>query len=118
MRENIMWGECWHDSSLDRITIDYDNIVVEMEVDDKVVRLICCNYIGIEYLGQWDENIIRKISLSNDSELILLAKNKIKSPNINGGGIKKYDFNWKCMNIELIDGVIIQIICENVVIDD
>ncbi len=117
MNNNISWGECWHDTSLERIVIDYNDIVVEIDIEEKTTKLICCNFIGIEYLGQWDENIIKSITISEDNALIYNTKKKIKFFNNDGGGVKKYDTDWKCVSIELIDGVIISIVCEKVKCD-
>ncbi len=114
MNDKIAWGECWHDTLLERITIDYDNIVVEIEVNEKITKLICYNFIGFDYLGQWDENVIKCITLSEDDEMIFVAKERIKYNNSLGGGVKIFETQWKCVCIELIDGVVIHIICEKV----
>ena len=35
MKNLIPLGECWHDSTLERIIIEYDTISVEIETDKK-----------------------------------------------------------------------------------
>lgn len=80
----------WNDFLLDKILIDYSNIYVHMLTPkDSLLQIQCCNFIGINYIGQWDENIIKDIHISRDSCLIDNALKKIgKNNSINhkGGG--------------------------------
>ncbi|MBE6814057.1 MAG: hypothetical protein E7522_01265 [Ruminococcaceae bacterium] len=115
----MFFGEVWHDYSLEKITIDYDNIVLDLELDNILKSIVLENFIAIEYIGQWDENIIKSISLVDDCEFIEKTLNKIKNNNdsyLKGAGKKDVNAQWKCVVIELIDGVRIRIVCDNIVL--
>ena len=115
----MVFGEVWHDYSIEKITIDYDNIVLDLELDDIFKSVVFENFIAMEYIGQWDENIIKSIVVVDDCEFIDKALDNIKNNNSTRlkGAVKK-DFNtqWKCVVVELIDGVKIRILCDNVVL--
>lgn len=108
----------WNDFLLDKILIDYSNIYVHMLTPkDSLLQIQCCNFIGINYIGQWDENIIKDIHISRDSCLIDNALKKIgKNNSINhkGGGTREYNACWYDVSIELIDKICIHIICQTV----
>lgn len=112
----------WADASLDSIEINYESILLKITMyNDSKIEIICANHIGISYLGHWDENIIHNISLSNSSDLLekslkIIKKNYGENP-LKGGGIKNFDSNWIQVNVELIDGVVIEIICNDIVIN-
>ena len=112
----MVFGEVWHDCSLEKITIDYDNIVLELELDNVLKSIVFENFIAIEYIGQWDENIIKSISLVGDCEFIETTLNKINNNNtpLKGAGKKDLNAQWKCVVIELIDGVKIRIVCDTI----
>ena len=114
MKNDISTGECWHDCSLEEISIEYDCIIITIEKNNSIIKLKCYNFIGIEYLGQWDENIIKQIIISYDNEMITRAKKNIKYKDIKGGGTKEYNSEWKCLIIELIDNINIYIVCKDV----
>ena len=115
----MIFGEAWHDYSLEKITIDYDNIVLDLELDNIFKSIVFENFIAIEYIGQWDENIIKSISLVDDCAFIEKTLNKIKNNNdtlSRGAGKKDINAQWKCVVIELIDGVKIRVVCDNIVL--
>ena len=41
----------WRDSSMDKIVIEYNDILVELDTDDGIKKLIFKNYIAIDYIG-------------------------------------------------------------------
>lgn len=108
----------WNDFSLDTILIDYSDIWVRiLTPKESQLKIKCCNFVGIDYLGQWDENIIRDIHISKDSHLIDNVLNKINQnndTNHKGGGSRLYTGNWYDVCIELIDELHIHIICQNI----
>ena len=118
MKNLIPLGECWHDSTLERIIIEYDTISVEIETDKKPWRLNCHNFIGIEYLGQRDENVIKRIDISEQNEIISKVASMVSEDNCKGEGINQIDMKWKWLGIELLDGVIISIVCESINLDN
>lgn len=109
----------WHDSSIEKIIIEYNKIIVELETDSGIQDIIFENYIAFDYIGQWDENIVDAIYEENDSLLVesvlerIIAINDIK---YKGGGTRNIDSDWKCYIIKLIDGVCIRIVCDNVIL--
>jgi len=112
----------WADASLDSIEINYETILLKITMyNDSEMEILCVNHIGISYLGHWDENIIHNISVSSSSDLIekslkIIKNNYGKNP-LKGGGIKIFDSNWIQVNVKLIDGVVIEIICNEIVIN-
>ncbi len=113
----MVFGEVWHDCSLEKITIDYNNIILDLELDNILKSIVFENFIAIEYIGQWDENIIKSISLVDDCEFIEKILIKIKNNNdtlLKGAGKKDVNAQWKCVVIELIDDVKIKIVCETI----
>lgn len=107
----------WRDSSMDKIVIEYNDILVELDTDDGIKKLIFKNYIAIDYIGQWDENIVDCIYEENDHDLIERALEKVSMNNDvtrMGGGTRNINSNWKCIVIRLIDGVCIRIVCSEV----
>ena len=117
MLKDFKLGDYWHDSSLENIVIGYNDITIKIEREDKTILLKCANFIGIEYLGQWDENIIKRIYVDDNCDIIEKAKKSIAvNNNIEylGGGVRKFHSKWICLKIELIDGVVIKIVCDDI----
>lgn len=104
------------DYSLADIIIDYNNVVINIK-DDDAFEIICKNFIGLDYIGQWDENIISDIEIYDSDIFIDQSKEVIAQNNdteYKGGGVKVYNANWKCLHLKLIDGVIIKIACQEI----
>ncbi len=117
MNKSISWGDCWHDATLERIIIEYNDIIIEIEREEIITKLRCSNFLGIKYLGQWDENVINRIYSTYDYDIIQEAKKNVAQHNDTknlGGGVRNFDTEWICVNLELIDGVVIQIVCDNI----
>ncbi len=116
---------CWADCSTDIFQIDYEKIIIKIVFYGEIERYVtiqCNNYIGFTFVGHWDENIIEDINIDTEGELIKqslknIRRNYYKNPNDNfsflGGGVKKFDNIWYQLNIKLIDGNIIKIVCES-----
>lgn len=118
MLDEIYNGDVWHDSSIEKIVIAYNDIVVELETDTNIKKIILENYIAIEYVGQWDENIVESIYEEQNSDLIQRALSKVNLYNnttFKGGGTRVISSDWKCIVIKLIDGVCIRVVCNNVI---
>lgn len=108
----------WHDSSIDKIVIEYNEIIVELDTDIGIKKFRFKNYISFDYIGQWDENIIESIYEESDNAVIRNALNKVNENNnikYKGGGTRDINSNWKCVIIKLIDSVCIRIVCDNVI---
>ena len=111
----------WHDSSIEKIVIKYNDIIAELETDTGIRRIIFKNYIAFDYIGQWDENIVEAIYEEKNNDIIERALNKITACNntkIKGGGVRDINANWVCVVIKLIDGVCIRIVCDSTVLED
>ena len=107
----------WHDSYLEEIIIAYDDIIVKLETDSGVKKLLFKNYIAIDYVGQWDENVVETIYEEKYSDIIENALKKVRTNNniiYKGGGKRDINAEWKCIVIKLIDGVCIRIVCNSV----
>lgn len=108
----------WYDYSIEKIEIKFDNInVVIVDESDKPIEILCEEYIGIRYLGHWDESVIKSIKVQNSSELteesIKIIKNNYKDMTF-GGGYRKIEKKWYELIIELIDNNKLMIVCSNV----
>lgn len=108
----------WNDYLLEDILIDYSDIHIHTLTPRELRKdFVCCDFIGIEYLGQWDENIIGNISVAENTSLTKTTLEKIKKNNnieLKGGGTREYNTLWLDVCIELIDGLCIHIICKSI----
>ena len=115
----IINNNCFADWSTNTITVDYDNVVVVIEelYSASKFSIHCMNFIGIAYIGQWDENIIEDIFIERKGDLLDCSIKKVVQFNGDspspGGGTKKLTNKWYQLNIKLIDGLIIQIVCDS-----
>ncbi|MBP3365463.1 MAG: hypothetical protein J6K96_00560 [Treponema sp.] len=107
------------DYSLEEIKIDYDKIAIEIRREKKY-RIDCLHFLAISYIGQWDENIIENVFITENDDFIAEVKSKIKkNNNINfkGGGTRDFNADWICLTIRLIDALEIKIVCSDVEIN-
>ena len=110
-------NEAWHDSSLEKIIIEYNDITVILEIDNREKKITFKNYIAFEYIGQWDENIVASIYEDSNTDFIECALKKVNMCNntkIKGGGTRDINSEWKCYVIKLLDNVCIKIVCDTV----
>lgn len=110
----------WHDSSVEKIIIEYNDIILILETDTGFKRIIFKNYIALEYIGQWDENIVAAIYEDRDHDFIEEALKKVKkcsNTTYRGGGTRDINSEWKSCVIKLIDNVCIKIVCDTVSIE-
>lgn len=112
------WG--WEDCSIVKIELGYDSISIEITDDENryQISILCEEFIGIEFIGNWDESFIDRIEVTEKGMLIEKSIEKIKKcygGNTSIPGMKK-DINgrWYQLSITLIDGVIIDIACGNI----
>lgn len=108
----------WHDFYLNDIKIDYENLVVSLiDASDNLIKIMCKGFIGIHYLGQWDENVVKDINIGNESDILEQTLQIIKVNNgtsYKGGGLRNLNHQWLELQIQLIDGVEIKIPCMEV----
>lgn len=108
----------WHDSSLDKIVIKYNDIIVELGTDIGAKKIVFKNYIAFDYIGQWDENIVKAIYEENDNNFIKYALEMINNCNdtkYKGGGTRDINADWRCIVIQLIDNICIKIVCDDII---
>ena len=117
---NSFENNVWHDSSIEKIVIEYNDIIVKLETDAGMRRIVFKNYIAFDYIGQWDENIVEAIYEEKNNDIVERALDKINACNntkIRGGGRRDINAQWVCVVIKLIDGVCIRIVCDSTVLD-
>jgi len=106
----------FRDYEIKKMDIDYGCIRIQIEGATEYT-IICKDYIGIEYIGQWDECVIEEIEVCHEDEIInrsLDVISKYNNTDILGGGSKKFDSQWICLKVKLIDSVVINIACADV----
>lgn len=102
-------GVNWHDSYLDKISIEFDKCLIELTDYNDKYRIIMCHKFGsINYIGQYDENVIKNMRIVTDSKFIEETRRVIKENNSN-----YIDRDLRQLEIELIDGVKIRIVANN-----
>jgi len=109
----------WADQLLNEIIVDSPHIIARVELDSNTIyEFAFINFISIIYVGRWDESVIHDIYLDNDGELIEQSLSEIRNNYgenpMKGLGYINIDCDWKQINIELIDGVVIKIVCEDI----
>ena len=106
------------DSSLDDIHISYENIDIFIELENgRRINVTGEGFVAIDYSGNWDENVIKKIELNRDTVYIKHVLDGIKNRNDitrdgGGVGIRKFDDLWYELDIILIDDLIIKIVAQ------
>ena len=104
--------DSWHDSMLGNIKIEYNSCTVNFtDYNDEERVISCSDFSGIEYLGQYDENVIKSITLLKNSNYVTRVKTIIKGNNSN-----YTDSELKVLEIVLIDNVKIIIVAKEFVL--
>lgn len=116
----ILNGGGWADWSLTKLEIDYEKVEVVVSSDNgkNNVKIRCKDYIGFSFIGHWDESIIEDIKVETFGSLIDESLQVVRSlygeSPLPGGGVKKIDDIWYQVNIKLIDGNIIKVVCNSI----
>jgi hypothetical protein len=110
----------WHDWYLEEIKIEYSNVTIVVASPDErvLVHIICKFHIGFDYIGHWDESVIEDIKIETQGELVdkslsVVKKNYGSLPNVIGNE-RDFQNDWLQVNVKLIDGVIIRVVCQGV----
>ena len=116
----------WADWSFDNINMDCESVSIKLSyISDSIYRpdipatITCKNFIGLSFIGHWDENIIEDIRIEPAGDLITNALQQIKHFNGDppipslGGGMKKMDSQYYQLNVQLIDGNVIKVACDS-----
>ncbi|MGF6906725.1 hypothetical protein [Fusobacterium sp. PH5-44] len=113
----IINEKCWHDTFFEKLEMNFDTIIIYLSYNEILITLACKNYIGISYLGHWDESVIKDIKVRIDEMITEKALDIIKNNNTydsKGGGLKSINDEWYNVVIELIDNVKMNIICSDI----
>lgn len=96
---------------MNNISINYDECKIDIEdLFNRERTLLCSAFRSIEYIGQYDENVIKDINVIDKSDLINRTAAVIEKCN------RCKDENLVELNVELIDSVSIKIICQKIII--
>jgi hypothetical protein len=112
----------WADSGLFKIYIESDEIKIFIDFETgEVLQIICKDYIGFEYIGQWDESVISEINIEQGGDLTAASLNVIKK-NYKDPTIpymtKNINDDWYQLNIRLIDGLVIKVACKDILVEE
>ena len=96
------------------VHMDYEKITITISNKPARLKIECKNFIGFQWLGQWDENVIENISIMDAGSVIDECKKRVlqlysRAPTL-GNGSKRLQDNWCQLNIKLIDGVLLIIV--------
>ncbi|MBL1230956.1 hypothetical protein IW492_17150 [Enterococcus sp. BWB1-3] len=110
----------WNDWYFEKLELNFDDIKVYISNDtDEIIELICKKYIGISYLGHWDESVIKSMKVNENTELteksIKVIKENYKDM-VLGGGYRNITDIWCEFVIEFIDGNTLGIVCSEIVL--
>lgn len=116
---NTINNSGWHDWSLSKLEIEYDRVLIGLSDDTVNIVTFCCwDYIGLSFIGHWDESVIKDITVETKGNLIdesLSTVKKLYGENpLPGGGVKKLEDKWYQVNIKLIDGNVIKVACKRI----
>ena len=109
------YPESWHDFGIDKIIIDYEDVLVFLDIEAKVI-IKCSEYIYFSSFAHWDENVLKAISIDENAPIINNTLNTITErygKNILGGGTKKLSDKYYCIRFEFIDDNIFEIVCKS-----
>ena len=98
------------DWSLGKITIDDENLCIELLGERHQAIISCYNFIGFLLIGNWDEAVIECIWIESKGDLINNSIQEIKR--LHGNQTLSNEHIWHQLNIKLINGNIIKIACE------
>ena len=106
------------DYCIESIIIRDNDIFIYISREDVKAVIICNRYIGIEYLGNWEDVIIKYAVIRSNGELVHKSLDTIKekyntkyltNPKYNLDWIKT---EWRLLEIVFTDGMKIEIACK------
>ncbi|MHB0916121.1 MAG: hypothetical protein ACYC4M_10670 [Thermoleophilia bacterium] len=109
----------WADSSIERLTADYDSVTITItESSGRKLSVRFLSHIALIYPWHWDENIIDSCHVLSESPLIDTTLNKIvvvygDNPE-KGGGTREFGGPWCHYSVHLEDGAKIEIVAQDV----
>lgn len=112
----------WRDASLDRLVVDYESVTIELtESVGRAVRVKFFGHIALHWSSHWDENVVEKYSVTNDSESINSALRKVvetygEHPET-GGGIRNFEGPWYSFLVQLIDSMFVEVVAQDVEVE-
>lgn len=106
------------DFRLIELNIEYNCVTISLTNDSgSEHKIICKGFTAIEYIGQWDESIIKSIEVYENTAFINRTLKCVKTKNESlyiEGNDRNKDTKWLEVNVTLIDKVSIKIVCSDV----
>ena len=110
----------WQDYLFERLELDFDNIKIHLnDESDRNIKMVAEGYIGISYVGHWDESVVQSIKVEKGTILTEKALTIIKNnygDMVAGGGYRKLEDEWNELVIEFIDNIQLSIVCRDVTV--
>ena len=111
----IMAGIFWPDAQVERIAIDYDDLVIELNepIHDSTVVVRCAGYIGYCLLGFWDDTIVESAKLLDGSDFQLSCLQSLEryGPELHDSGNEARNRrSYQTLSIRFIDGAVLNIV--------
>lgn len=104
------------DWSLDTISVEGVEIkILLMEERGFTATITCINYIGITYIGHWDESIIERIYVEACGELINASLQRIQA--LGNNATMNVGDTYYQLNIKMIDGNTVSVACTDFTFD-
>lgn len=112
----------WPDASLDRVTVDYDAVVLQIRESTGTRRSVRCEgHIGLEFGGFWDELVIQSAGVFAQHPAIDRAVASITarlgSTWIDSGNAHRNSRTWKALIIRLSDGCRLEIVAASFTVE-
>lgn len=113
-------SKSFNDYIVEQIILEGFTIKINLDhKDKKKVILNCEDFIGMKYLGKWEEELIKSIIVEETGDALVESIFKIKKNYdmpFNHSKTKNVYDKWYQVNINLKDGSIIQVACKRVFI--
>lgn len=107
----------WVDWFLNKVAImDYE-LSISLKYEMTEVMIICKEFIGIKFIGYWDESIIESISAKSYGDVIDESLQAVQT-NYQNPEIPYCDKHltdqWNQLDIKLIDKAILKVGCKDI----
>jgi hypothetical protein len=105
----------WPDAELQRLTIDYDAVMLTVRESTGTERFIRCEgYIGYDMCGFWDEVVVERVELTDRHDAIDRCKNELSrrwGANLTDtGNDQRNSRTWQALILHLSDGAALELV--------
>ena len=110
--------DSWADAVLECAEFNDESVLIKIELPaGKRCLLKCEDYIGISYLGKWDEAVIARIYAVTEDPRIAQIKHHIQISNPRSAFEQRnIDQQYCVFTIELLDSTILEIFCSTIAV--